>query len=411
MKQQILNQKYNIQGITLIALIITIIVLLILAGIAIATLTGENGILSKANYAKESEVKTEMKEKLILAILELQTEKLGKVELLDITQEYIDSKMSEYENNVTEESENSIRIEIKQENIVGVFIIDENLNIIEIENDVNQNYYHIITKLEEGISLDNKVKKIADKKPYQAKIIVEKDYRLENLFVTMAGEEIAVNQQTGEIKIESVTGDIEIIATAKKITNTLMLEGGNLEIEGITSTNITTYEEGKFGACYDFTGNNAYMDLGNASKHLGTENEFTIDMWICATQVSTTSYGCLINIGGSNVNGGVGYGFATQSGNPYLYMGAHRYTTFFKSINLNKWHHIALVRNDKTYTTYIDGQLAAQAEVDYPINMNLPIGIGCNLSYKPERFIGYIDKIRITNTTRWTSDFDVSKIY
>ena len=39
-------------GITLIALVITIIVLLILAGVSIATLTGENGILSKAETAK-----------------------------------------------------------------------------------------------------------------------------------------------------------------------------------------------------------------------------------------------------------------------------------------------------------------------------------------------------------------------
>ncbi len=42
----------NEKGITLIALVITIIILLILAGITIATLTGENGILSKASTAK-----------------------------------------------------------------------------------------------------------------------------------------------------------------------------------------------------------------------------------------------------------------------------------------------------------------------------------------------------------------------
>ncbi len=41
------------KGITLIALVITIIVLLILAAVSIATLTGENGILSQANKAKE----------------------------------------------------------------------------------------------------------------------------------------------------------------------------------------------------------------------------------------------------------------------------------------------------------------------------------------------------------------------
>lgn len=50
------------QGITLIALVITIIVLLILAGISIATLTGKNGILSKANTATEENKKAEYKE-------------------------------------------------------------------------------------------------------------------------------------------------------------------------------------------------------------------------------------------------------------------------------------------------------------------------------------------------------------
>ena len=38
----------NNKGITLIALVITIIVLLILAGVSIAMLTGENGILNQA---------------------------------------------------------------------------------------------------------------------------------------------------------------------------------------------------------------------------------------------------------------------------------------------------------------------------------------------------------------------------
>ena len=41
------------QGITLIALVVTIIVLLILAGISISMLTGQNGILNRASEAKE----------------------------------------------------------------------------------------------------------------------------------------------------------------------------------------------------------------------------------------------------------------------------------------------------------------------------------------------------------------------
>ena len=42
----------NNKGITLIALVITIIVLLILAGVAIAMLSGENGILTRASDSK-----------------------------------------------------------------------------------------------------------------------------------------------------------------------------------------------------------------------------------------------------------------------------------------------------------------------------------------------------------------------
>ena len=49
-------------GITLIALVITIIVLLILAGVTIATLTGENGILTRASEASEQTEIAEEKE-------------------------------------------------------------------------------------------------------------------------------------------------------------------------------------------------------------------------------------------------------------------------------------------------------------------------------------------------------------
>ena len=42
------------KAITLIALVITIIVLLILAGVTIATLTGDNGLLQKATSAKQA---------------------------------------------------------------------------------------------------------------------------------------------------------------------------------------------------------------------------------------------------------------------------------------------------------------------------------------------------------------------
>ena len=53
------RMQKNSKGITLIALVITIIVLLILAGVTIATLTGDNGILNQAGKAKDKTTEAE----------------------------------------------------------------------------------------------------------------------------------------------------------------------------------------------------------------------------------------------------------------------------------------------------------------------------------------------------------------
>ena len=55
----------NKKGITLVALVVTIIILLILAGISIASLTG-NGLFEKAKLAKEKSEKSKIKENSIL---------------------------------------------------------------------------------------------------------------------------------------------------------------------------------------------------------------------------------------------------------------------------------------------------------------------------------------------------------
>ena len=64
----------NERGITLIALVITIIVLLILAGISIAMLTGENGILTNAQNAKSQNAYAEAEEQMSLAYMAVRAE-------------------------------------------------------------------------------------------------------------------------------------------------------------------------------------------------------------------------------------------------------------------------------------------------------------------------------------------------
>ena len=78
------------EGITLIALVITIVVLLILAGISIAMVTGENGILTKAREAKEQTEIAAYEEELKLIGNGLKAEQVDDNEYLDRYKEEIE---------------------------------------------------------------------------------------------------------------------------------------------------------------------------------------------------------------------------------------------------------------------------------------------------------------------------------
>ena len=89
------------RGITLIALVITIIVLLILAAVSIATLTGENGIIGKANEAKAQTEVGNLKEMVQTDILEYQAQsKSG-----DITPEQLRDVLDKYFKDVPAKAE------------------------------------------------------------------------------------------------------------------------------------------------------------------------------------------------------------------------------------------------------------------------------------------------------------------
>ena len=138
-------------GITLIALIITIIILLLLAGVAIATLTGENGLFARAKQAKQAQIESEMKEQLNLSIQELQVEKLAEATLDDITQEWLTQKLSEYNPILKEdESADGKKVTLQKDGIIKTYLIDINLNITEIENENNIEFSYEIKSRNNG---------------------------------------------------------------------------------------------------------------------------------------------------------------------------------------------------------------------------------------------------------------------
>lgn len=107
-KNKVSKKLQSNLGITLIALVISIIVLLILAGVSIATLTGENGILTQANKAKvENEIATE-KEQIKLAFSAVIQGKIANNDSTNITSKEFEEELKKLEPNVEvrEEEEN-----------------------------------------------------------------------------------------------------------------------------------------------------------------------------------------------------------------------------------------------------------------------------------------------------------------
>ena len=151
-KKELKNQK----AITLIALVITIIVLLILAGVSIAMLTGDNGILTQASKAKIEQALGAVKEGIKLD----QGDK--RIDDINLTPEVMlaDGKVTRTVQQ-GEDGNYYMYYALKEEAYTGmqglgkgnlsslkdVFLIDDNLNVRYISNEGK----------EYGDSIDNKI--------------------------------------------------------------------------------------------------------------------------------------------------------------------------------------------------------------------------------------------------------------
>ena len=92
MKKEKTKVKNTNKGITLIALVITIIVLLILAGVSIAMLTGENGVLTKATEAKEQTEIAQEKEEISMSYAAAKANKVAQISE-DVTADELNTEL------------------------------------------------------------------------------------------------------------------------------------------------------------------------------------------------------------------------------------------------------------------------------------------------------------------------------
>ena len=137
------------RGITLIALITTIIVLLILAGISIGAITGSNGIIGQAQSAKEETEIANEKE-----IIDISTvEAMGKNNRGNLEEEEFQNAMDKHTSEETEVTDIGEEFEVFFKESSRYYIVDKDGNILSYDNVVIDKSPGDITKDENGKEL------------------------------------------------------------------------------------------------------------------------------------------------------------------------------------------------------------------------------------------------------------------
>ena len=147
MKQKFKKMAKERRGVTLIALVITIIVLLILAGVTIAMLTGDNGIISKAMQAK---IRTEEAK---------ETEETG----LNEIENYINGKSAEA--GVVIQDLKSIKSDGTEGEVIGEKVSDGAGGVVPIPS----GFYYVGGTAKSGTVISDN---LADKDKYKGQEVV-----------------------------------------------------------------------------------------------------------------------------------------------------------------------------------------------------------------------------------------------
>ena len=147
------------KGITLLALVITIIVLLILAGITISAITGNNGIIGNAGKAKEEAEIANEKEIVEKATVQaMGNNKYGNIEE-DELQEQLDKETGEGK---TEATDIGDEFEVVFVDSNRYYIVDKDGNVKEVQEVIRDEYPGDITVGKDGETLDG-----SEEHPYE----------------------------------------------------------------------------------------------------------------------------------------------------------------------------------------------------------------------------------------------------
>ena len=271
MGEKILNKN----GITLIALVITIIVLLLLAGVTIATLTGKNDFIKREKQVKlnYSEI-NRSKEKIELAISDLMAEKTGKGErlvkedLTKINSEDIDVK-----------STDNFPVEVISQTYK--FNVDENFTVTYVE-EANETIVTYTTEPEDYIKEGTILIKIKVSNPNGLKKIRNpKGLEISCNGKTTVGMEYSVNTNgTYTFKIIDLNGNETFKDIVIDKFDKIRPEIKNTTIDNVTKNGFTITVEAVDGEATEESGKSGidrYEYYINDGKYDSKDNVYNIE--------------------------------------------------------------------------------------------------------------------------------------
>ena len=251
-------KKYKINsGVTLIGLVVTIIVLLVLAGISISMLTGKNGILNRSSGAKQNTETSQTEELVKVSVIEAISQGLG-----NLTSANLEVALN---NNIgagnyeLQESNGGYTIIINQKN----FWINEKGQILPVSA--------------EGQNADTQIKKLASygKNPNaQATADGAGKYfaKPDGATYVTGTVDTGVVVNIKESEFVWVPVDDVILDTSKDADLPKNSSSGITSGKTYTPMAVKVGEDYK-GILYDFVGSNGYLKYGSNANYQGTSSE------------------------------------------------------------------------------------------------------------------------------------------
>lgn len=199
-----IKKRFSDKGITLIALVVTIIVLLILAGVTIATLNGNNGILMQANKAKEETEIGNEKEIIKRAAI---AAKIGTKNILELEEENFRTEL--------EKEAGTRKVELLVNRKYYEVYFKDSKRYYEVDKEGNVEEYEIATEISDAGDITKGGTLDGSEKPYEISCIedlVALSYSVNGIQVVDGNLEIATSYNTFSGKQIILTRNLNFVS-------------------------------------------------------------------------------------------------------------------------------------------------------------------------------------------------------